>query len=314
MLLSRRKVLASAGGAAGSILACGARAQNIPGFGAPRDEPILGFDHMHYPGDDAMKMMRDKHGYRVTCLYLAHKPGTKDESWIRKREFLQLHGWGIFPTYVGLQATTDEIGNPEGMGKRLGDEAAKFMKDAGFPTGSVVYLDIEVPHNARTPYETYVRTWMKVVRDNKYYPGAYGNYPMADMADPKWAKCIKFPKLTSAIWTVELPYGFKAVLSQLRALSEGNPQFQAEISNWSSSSDIMQQLYKMGALGYCPKRYSHGIIRPGCIATQYKWRLQFLDIKLPSGQKQDFDLDFLKASDPSDPASIAQALNITHLI
>ncbi|MGH7997356.1 MAG: glycoside hydrolase domain-containing protein, partial [Opitutaceae bacterium] len=307
MALSRRKLLASAAMAAGSFaLRDDIRAQGIPpipGFGTPRDEPIFGFDCRSYPGPDAIMALRDRHRFRVCCLYLAHCPNYPDESWLTQREFLRLHGWGFLPTYVGAQTQgpcTMEISDPDGMGRSHGNEAAELMNRAGFPTGAVVYLDIEDPNLENAQYWKYVRAWMKAIHDQHYYPGAYGSYLAVDL----------MRELTSAIWTFELSENVRAVEADLKALSRENPQIKGEQTSWGSS--VLEQLFKMKKLGYDRSKFPQGRIRRGCIATQYIQRQKFLDVVVPKGV--DFDCSFLKASDPSDPASIAQALNIPRLI
>jgi hypothetical protein len=178
------------------------------------------------------------------------------------------------------------------------------MQTANFESGSVVYLDIEKPHPANGAFEAYVKDWMSAVRDGNYYPGVYGSYLMVD-----WLKI-----LTSAIWTVELPKSVSDLRADIhstavpRSHAPGTPSVDLNLNTAQ-----IRQLADANIMAYDPTKNPHGVIRPGCIATQYLWYQKF-DVPLPPGTDNNFDLNFSKVADPSNTACIAQALNIKTLI
>ena len=229
-----------------------------------------------YPGDRAIETLRSTKGYRVTCLYLTHAPGAVDRSWLSKREFLQGSSWGLFPTYLGSQAPTPD----PALGSQHGKEAANLMKQAGFRSGSVVYLDIETPKSEKN-FSRYLTEWMKAVRDEGWYPGVYGSYLMV-----RW-----LANYTSAIWTVELPVSKERLLANLKGgLRMFGPEGLAApgAQDVLRSDDIMRYLKTYNSnraldpnnRAYDPNTHPHGMIRPGCIATQYLWYQQFQGLVL----------------------------------
>jgi Domain of unknown function (DUF1906) len=184
------------------------------------------------------------------------------------------------------------------------------MKQAGFRSGSVVYLDIESPKSERD-FSRYLTEWMKAVRGEGWYPGVYGSYLMVP-----W-----LTNYTSAIWTVELPVSKERLLADLKAglrmfgpegLAAPRPQ------DVLRSDEIMRFLKNYNSnraldpnnRAYDANQHPHGIIRPGCIATQYLWYQQFHGLALDPGIANVFDLNWSLVPDPSDAKAIANVLGI----
>jgi hypothetical protein len=192
-------------------------------------------------------------------------------------------------------------------------EAAGLMKQAGFKSGSVVYLDIETP-KLEKDFGPYLSEWMKAVRDKGWYPGVYGSYVMAS-----WL--INY---TSAIWTVELPVSKEELLAAIKShprslepagLAAPRPQ---DVIQLGEISNFLQMYNRNRILdpnnrAYDPNQHPHGIIRPGCMATQYLWYQQFPGLPLDPGIVDVFDLNLSLVPDPSDPSAIASALGIPNL-
>ena len=185
-----------------------------------------------------------------------------------------------------------------------GKPPSNSCQPQAFPGNSVVYLDIEEPKQPGK-FGGYLRAWMDAVRAGGFYPGVYGSYTMAP-----W-----LTRLTSAVWTVELP------ISKLQALIDVVGE--GAIIGALSSSDGLKQLgekVEPSAFGdlqmaYDPQQDPHGLIRPGCVATQYLWYQSFAGLPpLDPGISNVFDFDSAIVADPSNPEQIRQALGLQNLI
>ena len=240
------------------------------------DDPttILGVDTYTYPGDRELQTLWSDKGYRIICFYLSHSPSKVDRTWLPMRNRLVEKGWGLFPTFLGFQGS-----NPTpGLGTAHGNIAVSLMRKAEFPKRSVVYLDVETPKEAGGAFQRYMEEWMSVVRAADFYPGVYCSYKMAE--NNGWVT-----KLTSAVWTVELPIAKKLISPALPVRKRAVVPY-----------------------AYDPEKHPRGIIREGCIATQYKWYQKI------EGCKRLFDFDSSLVADPSNAGQIAEALRVPKLL
>ncbi|MER9669933.1 glycoside hydrolase domain-containing protein [Mesorhizobium sp. M0203] len=265
-------------------------------------KPTLGIDIYSYFQDANERAIR-KNNFQLTCLYLTHSITKIDHEWISKKDYLAERDWGFLPTYIGNQSDSPA----EADGTLHGEAAIKLMKQAQFPRGSVVYFDIETPKPAGGKYEAYLRAWMKAVLKGAYYPGVYGSYLMVP-----W-----LTKITSAIWTVELPGNTRATLESAalqfnrNVMRKSDQTGEQALSDVGSNSEFYDFLFEQGILAYNPKQFPQGIIRQGCIATQYLWKQKNLPGLPP---KMSFDFDRSLVADPSNAPSIAVALGVQDLI
>lgn len=154
---------------------------------------IIGFDQSIYPGDSAMAWMKANAGMRVTGFYLAPAPYHGDTSWMAQRADLAGQGWGFLPVYVGLQAGNSSLGGARGTTD--GANAAALMAQAGFPAGSVVFLDIETGGPIDPAFEAYIDAWMQAAPGGGFTAGLYCSHVLMN-----WAKTK-----TARIWTFHLP-------------------------------------------------------------------------------------------------------------
>jgi Domain of unknown function (DUF1906) len=244
--------------------------------------------------------LSSQHGFKFVGFYLTHAPGTPDMTWIRRRQFLADRSWGFLPIYLGSQAEAPAATD----GTTHGQEAVRLMSTAGFPPNTVVYLDIEQP-KLPGKFGSYLRAWMGAVRAGGFYPGVYGSYTMAP-----W-----LTRLTSAVWTVELP------ISKLQALTDAVGE--VAVTGALSTANGLEQLgaavepsaFEGLQMAYDPQVDPHGIIRPSCIATQYLWYQSFSGLPpLDPGVGNVFDLDSSLVADPSNPEQIRHALGLAKLI
>ena len=141
---------------------------------------FLGFDRSGYPGDKVMGLLRTEADVSFTGFYLAPAPSHHDTSWMVKREFLAGLGFGFAPVYVGQQQSPpgSQILTAE-QGTRDGAQAARLAEQAGFPSSSVLYLDIETGPPAHQAIVDYYKAWVQSVVDQGFAPGVYCSHRLA---------------------------------------------------------------------------------------------------------------------------------------
>jgi hypothetical protein len=157
---------------------------------------INGFDCYSYPGDAAVAWLRQHGQFRVLGFYLSHSPSKLDKTWTKGlRQTLAADGWGFFPTYVGLQEGSAGLNSTNGDSH--GQAAAGLMADAGFPTSSVVYLDLEEGDIPTGGYAAYVTAWVSAVTRENFTPGVYCSHLIT-----AWAL-----QQTPFVWSFHVPVG-----------------------------------------------------------------------------------------------------------
>jgi len=134
-----------------------------------------GMDTSIYPGDVVMDDLIENTNLVWCGFYLGPAPSHPDPSWMGQRARLVKTGWGLAPIYVGQQ----EPGGPgshkltAAQGRLDGDDACSLAKGAGFPTSSLIYLDIEAPAPLTQPTSDYLAQWHEVVTALDYRAGVY---------------------------------------------------------------------------------------------------------------------------------------------
>lgn len=142
--------------------------------GAPQEvsRSYLGFDRNDYPGDDAMKHLRDD--FAFTGYWLGDPPGEKTNTWAGKRDFLRLQGYGFLALYRGREEREIARGKDA---KQLGQEDAEATAEAarreGFPANTVVFLDIEEGGRLSPAYHLYIQGWLWTLTERGYRGGFY---------------------------------------------------------------------------------------------------------------------------------------------
>lgn len=153
---------------------------------------VPGFDTRDYPGDAVMARWRETSPYRWVGYYL-QAPCYTGTTWIGKRVEIEELGWAMAPIYVGEQDwramgaaadSTPTADNPSCTSANLTEEngrmhamdAAQRAFNAGFPPGSVIYLDVERVEEVSSDLAAYVAAWMGGVLDQAaYLPGLYAH-------------------------------------------------------------------------------------------------------------------------------------------
>lgn len=151
----------------------------MPAGSAPAPA-YAGFD-CYTPPDPAKRAWLKAHT-NLTWMgfYLAPAPSHPRTDWMLMRQTLVDEGWGLAPLYLGqeLDGPGSHMVSPA-RGALDGDDAVALMTRAGFPRGSFVYLDIEVPGPMALPYLT---GWARMVRAGGYGVGVYCGHGFAGQA------------------------------------------------------------------------------------------------------------------------------------
>lgn len=170
---------------------------------------VHGFDCDHYPGDAPLGWLRIQAQFRVSVCYLAHEPGSPDPTWTSKVAYLRSNGWGLLPTYAGLQINSHELSAANGT--RDGEEAATLMSDAGFAPTSIVYLDLEDGTPPSGNYLAYIKSWIAAVTAKGFTPALYCSHVIVENVRP----------LTPIIWSFHIPDGTEGQTYDPTALPKG---------------------------------------------------------------------------------------------
>jgi hypothetical protein len=132
----------------------------------------LGFDRNQYPGDAAMKLLRKD--FVFTGYWVGSAPGEKSSAWHGKREFLRSLEYGFLLLYSGpdsgnlkSSASAAEKGTADARG------AANSTRREGFPSGSIIFLDIEEGGRLSANYHAYLRAWADELRRIGSATGVY---------------------------------------------------------------------------------------------------------------------------------------------
>ena len=132
----------------------------------------LGFDRNDYPGDEAMKLLR--RDFAFTGYWLGDPPGDTTNSWSGKRELLRSQGFGFVLLFAGPES--GQLRDQAYTRKRVSDDtqaAAAAARREGFPTGSVIFLDIEEGGRLPSTYVTYLKVWASEMERLGFRPGVY---------------------------------------------------------------------------------------------------------------------------------------------
>jgi hypothetical protein len=160
-------------------LACIACSLLAAGFNPPQSFPshenahaYLGFDRNEYPGDPALPILRKT--FSFASYWLSPPPGEKHNTWIGKRASLRAQGFGFVVLFAGPESRT--LKTPAAA-RQLGTvdagNAARLANQEDFPTGTIIFLDIEEGGRLPTAYHEYLRSWSEVLAQAGYRPGVY---------------------------------------------------------------------------------------------------------------------------------------------
>src|SRR6266850_7741625 len=141
-----------------------------PQTSAPR--AYLGFDRNIYPGDAALPILRKS--FSFTGYWLSPPPGEKSNSWSGKRELLRSRGFGFALLFAG-PSSGQLRGAPYTL-KRVSEDtqaAAAAARRDGFPSGSIIFLDVEEGGRLPSTYFTYLKLWASELARLGFRAGVY---------------------------------------------------------------------------------------------------------------------------------------------
>lgn len=147
-------------------------AASTPRESAPPHYFYLGFDRNDYPGDAAMKLLR--HDFAFTGYWLGSPPGDTTNSWAGKRELLRAEGYGFLLLYAGPDS--GQLRDQPYTRKRVADDtqtAVAAARREGFPSDSVIFLDIEEGGRLPSTYVTYLKAWASELERLGFRAGVY---------------------------------------------------------------------------------------------------------------------------------------------
>jgi len=133
---------------------------------------FLGFDANDYPGDDALAVFRKT--FSFTSFWLGPAPGEKRTTWLGKRALLESRGYGFVVLYNGRESRKlRSLADGHQKGGIDARTAASLARQEGFPSGTVIFLDIEEGGRLPESYHEYVRAWFDELARLRFHAGAY---------------------------------------------------------------------------------------------------------------------------------------------
>jgi len=135
-------------------------------------QAYLGFDSNQYPGDDALPILRKT--FSFTSYWVGPPPEEKRSTWLGKRSLLQSQGFGFVVLFNGREShNLKSASDARQKGALDGVNAAKLARQEGFPTGTIIFLDIEEGGRLPATYHEYVKAWMDALEVANFRAGAY---------------------------------------------------------------------------------------------------------------------------------------------
>lgn len=139
---------------------------------AAPETSFLGFDANDYPGDEALPILRKT--FSFAGFWLGPPPGERRTTWLGKRAVLEAQGFGFLVLYNGRNSRKLKS-LPDARQKGVLDAqiAANLARQQGFPSGTVIFLDIEEGGRLPESYHEYVRAWFDELARLRFHAGTY---------------------------------------------------------------------------------------------------------------------------------------------
>jgi len=141
---------------------------------AQKENPsaFLGFDRNEYPGDESLPVLRKTFSY--ASYWLNSQPGSKNNSWLGKRETLQKAGFGFLVVVNGkLYAQLKSLPSAASAGKDDGNTASEAARKEGFPQGTAIFLDQEEGGRLLDLQRSYIHAFADAVTRTGFRVGVY---------------------------------------------------------------------------------------------------------------------------------------------
>jgi hypothetical protein len=132
----------------------------------------LGFDLNEYPGDAALPVLRKT--FSFSSYWLGPPPGEKRTTWKGKRALLKAQGFGFVVLFNGRDSRNlNNDADARQKGTLDAGSAAKTAQQEGFPTDTIIFLDIEEGGRLTDAYHQYIRNWTEGLKRAAYRAGVY---------------------------------------------------------------------------------------------------------------------------------------------
>jgi hypothetical protein len=130
----------------------------------------LGFDRNDYPGDGSLPTLRQTFDY--VGYWLNNPPGSASNGWVGKRNALKSAGFGFLVLFNG-RLYKELRRDPSALGQKDALEALAAARREGFPSGTILFLDIEEGGRMLPEQKTYIYRWVDEVTDAGFRAGVY---------------------------------------------------------------------------------------------------------------------------------------------
>jgi Domain of unknown function (DUF1906) len=248
----------------------------------------LGFDRNVYPGDDALPVLRKT--FSFASYWLSPPPGEKTNTWLGKRELLRAQGFGFLVLFRGpqiseLQKIWSESrfndanrlrAQAEKRGASDASLAAAAAKKEGFPSRTVVFLDIEEGGRLPSVYHVYLRAWVDQLVGAGYRAGVYCSG--MTVSEGRGATIITADDIRNNIGSRDLiywVYNDACPPSPGCAFPQDPPATSKSGSSYAAAWQFAQSPRRKEFAARCPAKYAPdgNCYAPG--DTEHKW---FLDV------------------------------------
>jgi len=151
-----------------------------PQAASPRS--FLGFDRNDYPGDAALPILRKS--FSFSGYWLGFPPGEKVNSWHGKRALMQSAGFGFLLLYTGPESRQlKSVSLAAARARSDAQKASSSAKSEGFPSGSIIFLDIEEGGRLPQSYHAYIRAFGDELERSGFRAGVYCSGLVDDEGD-----------------------------------------------------------------------------------------------------------------------------------
>ena len=139
---------------------------------ADAQKTYLGVDRNDYPGDAAMKTLRQT--FAFTGYWLNNPPGEKHNNWQGNRKTVEDLGYGFLLLFNGREyASLKASGNAARVGRGDAGTAVWAAAHEGFSKGAIIFLDQEQGGRMLPEQLAYILAWVDGVKRGGYRAGIY---------------------------------------------------------------------------------------------------------------------------------------------